>query len=190
MLGNGGVPQVTHDISRRLVKRSVSVRVCYFEDPDDLVPALRNDDVPVTRISCGSDVVRRLLRLVEQVSPDIIHMHMITANVVGRIVGRWHGIPVVSTEHTTYPNRPLVARLADRITSPLADSIVAVSNSVRSPLPIEFGGREGFINTLGLQDESWFRHQLTTLNLSEKEKVISIASGRVQRWIHSLSAHL
>jgi glycosyltransferase involved in cell wall biosynthesis len=64
---------------------------------------------------------------------------MISAATWGRVVGRLRSVPVVSTIHTTYTNRPATARVLDLSTSVFPDVNVSVSRSVAASLPPYFG---------------------------------------------------
>ncbi|MFQ5599012.1 MAG: glycosyltransferase [Candidatus Krumholzibacteriia bacterium] len=52
----------------------------------------------------GIDIgaLRRLIRLVRRERPDLIHAHVFTANLWGRLAGAFTGVPVVTTEHSTF----------------------------------------------------------------------------------------
>jgi glycosyltransferase involved in cell wall biosynthesis len=89
--------------------------------------------------------VHQLRRLLRSSRPDLIHTHLWAANVIGRITGRWSGVPVISSIHNP-DHEPdawgdgaevrllklQLALLADRWTARFGcERLVAVSEYVR-----------------------------------------------------------
>lgn len=73
---------------------------------------------------------------------DVIHTHLFAANTVGRIAGKFAGVPVIiSTEHNTYVNRSPLCVMVDKILARITSKIIAVSNSV-----LDFSSKQTFIN--------------------------------------------
>ncbi|NCD09649.1 MAG: glycosyltransferase family 1 protein [Negativicutes bacterium] len=73
---------------------------------------------------------------------DVIHTHLFAANTVGRIAGKFAGVPVIiSTEHNTYVNRSPLCVMIDKILARITSKIVAVSNSV-----LDFSAKQTAIN--------------------------------------------
>ncbi|WP_428152567.1 glycosyltransferase [Brevundimonas sp.] len=67
----------------------------------------------------------RLWRLLGAVSPSAIVLALPQANIIGRIVGRLRGVPVIASfEHNTHLAKP-VYELAYRLTSPVVDWTLA-----------------------------------------------------------------
>jgi len=141
-LGAGGAPKVVLNIARHLPKSVDDMIVGYLGGRDDIVSSFEDLGVRVVRLGDGMrdpSGPGALWRLVSTYEPTIIHTHMISAATWGRIIGRLRGIPVVSTIHTAYDNRPLVARMLDLSTSALPAANAPVSNSVADSLPPYFG---------------------------------------------------
>jgi glycosyltransferase involved in cell wall biosynthesis len=76
----------------------------------------------------------RLLRLVHQTRPDVVHIHSPAVASVVRILLRLRrSRPViVSTEHNVWPSFGRITRVANGITLGLADARLAVSEEVRT----------------------------------------------------------
>jgi glycosyltransferase involved in cell wall biosynthesis len=60
--------------------------------------------IPVASLDCSDrrallPGVRRLWTFLKRERPDLVHTHLLAANVVGRIAGRLAGVPVVSSVH-------------------------------------------------------------------------------------------
>lgn len=62
----------------------------------------------------------RFNSLVKKLRPDLINSHLLKANWVGRVIGRSHKIPVISTIHTTAAFLKLNTILIEKFTAPLA----------------------------------------------------------------------
>lgn len=75
-----------------------------------------------------------LARYVREHQIDLIHTHLASADIVGRIVGRWLGVPVVSTLNNIpedYEGQKFYRYWLERYTCRLADHIVACSERIR-----------------------------------------------------------
>ena len=68
-------------------------------------------------------VALRLRSLLKRLRPDILHTYLFHANVLGRIVGRIVGVPVIIGSERTIGQAGHWARLATRFTNPLTDAV-------------------------------------------------------------------
>jgi glycosyltransferase involved in cell wall biosynthesis len=105
-LGSGGAERFLYTILKYLDRSRFEVEVMtvfsgamHWKEP---IEAL---GVKVTSLDCRRlrewpKGVRRLRRLLQNSRPNMIHTHLWTANVIGRIVGRLSGIPVISSIHS------------------------------------------------------------------------------------------
>ncbi len=76
------------------------------------------------------DAFWRLFNLLRQTRPDILYTWMFHANIPGRLVGRLAGVPhIISSEHTMGQEGG-GRRWLNRLTAPLADRIVCVSQGI------------------------------------------------------------
>ncbi|HWJ02214.1 MAG TPA: glycosyltransferase, partial [Verrucomicrobiae bacterium] len=108
---------------------------CLCDGP--LAQAARNQGIPVIIINMGNPldvfIIPELVRQMKALAIDIVHTHGSRANLTARLAGKWAGIPIVTTIHSSlaqdYISRPasLVAKVLDRVTTPLATGIVTVS---------------------------------------------------------------
>jgi glycosyltransferase involved in cell wall biosynthesis len=91
--------------------------------------------VPHAGVPCGIDVSPRLardvIRAVRAEKPDLLHTHLVHADVYGAIASRVTGIPVVSTRHND--DRYLLGpfRYVDRAFARRARRLIAISDAVR-----------------------------------------------------------
>lgn len=112
-----------------------SVAVLATEGSDAFVDALQRVGVPAIPIAAGPDVspatVWRLRQEIHRVTPDIVHTHLIHADLHGQIAARLAGVPGVSTVHSSedfYRRQPY--RSAAWIAGHLAKQTIAISQYV------------------------------------------------------------
>jgi glycosyltransferase involved in cell wall biosynthesis len=91
--------------------------------------------VPYRRVRCGADVsprmARDLIRAVREEQPDLLHTHLVHADVYGAIAARVTGTPFISTRHND--DRYLLGpfRYVDRAFARGARRLIAISDAVR-----------------------------------------------------------
>ena len=108
-----------------------------------LVGEIERSGVVVHDLGARSDFdltwAARLRRLLRQQHYEVLHAHLPYAAGIGRLVA--HSLPrgrrplIVYTEHSFWPRNQIATRVLSRLTSPLDDVIIAVSQSTRSALP-------------------------------------------------------
>ncbi|HMS07876.1 MAG TPA: glycosyltransferase family 4 protein [Pyrinomonadaceae bacterium] len=157
--------------------------------------------VDLVSLNCKkySDIYRGVQRLRDELladSPDIIHTHLWTANVIGRIAGRASGIPVVSSIHSPEyesaamvgPNKrkQIAAKQIDKWTMRFCGSrVIAVSkyvrDSVHAQLGIPFDKIEVLYNPVHLDesDAAYDRGQFYDDCGLPSDSVILLSIGRV-----------
>ncbi len=149
-LGSGGAERLLHTNLRHLDTGGIESRVVtVFSRGDYWKEQIADLGVEVKSLDCSkfSDIfsgVSRLRRELKASKPDVIHTHLWTANVIGRIAGWLSGVPVISSIHNPeyepeaaanstrlVQSKIMAARLLDRFTSRWCGGIIAVSNLVR-----------------------------------------------------------
>ncbi|MCU4974890.1 glycosyltransferase family 4 protein [Halobacteria archaeon AArc-m2/3/4] len=136
-LGSGGAPRVCHQIVRHLPD-DIEVTVAYLGGRDGLVNKFEREGISVRRLGARSlslASVRALNRHLRTHEYDLVHTHMISAGLIGRLLATRHGLPVVHTVHTNYTMRPIKAKVPDVLSAPFGDISVCVSESVAQSLP-------------------------------------------------------
>jgi len=82
----------------------------------------------------------RLVRTIRAFRPTIVHTHLQSANLYGRLAARLAGVPiVVSTEHNVYATKPRRYVAVERWLARRTDALVAVSGDVRQFLGDQLG---------------------------------------------------
>jgi glycosyltransferase involved in cell wall biosynthesis len=136
--GIGGAEQHLLQLLPALRGRGVDARFLSLDaggDAQRFHLALDEHGVPWTRVRCGLDVSPRLAasvaRRVREERPDLVHTHMVHADVYGSVAARLAGVPFVSTRHND--DRYLLGpfRHVDRLLMRRAAAIVAISDAVR-----------------------------------------------------------
>jgi len=84
-------------------------------------------------------VVLRLRRLMKKIKPDILHTYLLHANVLGRIVGRLVGIPVIIGSERTIGQAGPWGRLATKLSNPLTDVVEVNSRLGAKAIEIDLG---------------------------------------------------
>jgi len=97
-------------------------------DPQDFYGALQ---VPAIRIRSPRDADPLLLaRLVRTLRADIVHTHLVHADLYGAIAGRLRGARIVSTKHNDDPFRTGPFRLLERTVARMADHVIAITDAL------------------------------------------------------------
>jgi len=76
-------------------------------------------------------ILFRLHRLLKEHKTDILHSFLFHANMLGRIVGKLAGVPVILSCERTMGMESKHRLLLNPLTAPLADKIITVSEAVR-----------------------------------------------------------
>ena len=122
-----------------LRKRGIDARFLGLDVPGSDAPrfyaALDELGIPYRGVRCGPDVSPRLardvIRAVRAESPDLVHTHLVHADVYGAIAAKRLGVPVISTRHND--DRYLLGpfRYVDRAFARPAYRLIAISDAVR-----------------------------------------------------------
>jgi glycosyltransferase involved in cell wall biosynthesis len=121
------------EVARGLRDRGWRVQIVSLlprgEVADDLAgEGFETAELGITSPTTLAPAAARLRRLLAAFAPDVIHTALVHANVLGRLVGRSLGVPVVSGYQMATEVGPWRS-LADRLTAPLAAGHIAVSEA-------------------------------------------------------------
>ncbi len=131
--GIGGSERHLLALLPALAERGVEPVLVGLDDPawdaSDFYGALR---VPAVRIPAPRDLDPLLLaRLVAATRADVVHTHLVHADVYGGVAAKLRGARLVSTKHNDDPFRLGRFRHVERGLARLADRIVAVTAALR-----------------------------------------------------------
>jgi glycosyltransferase involved in cell wall biosynthesis len=122
-------------------------------DPSDFYGALR---VPSVRISAPRDLDPLLTsRLMRVLDADIVHTHLVHADVYGAVATKLRGRRLVSTKHNDDPFRAGPFRYVERTLSRAADRVVTITEALRRFTIERVGVPAGKVETIhyGLDGE-------------------------------------
>jgi sugar transferase (PEP-CTERM/EpsH1 system associated) len=109
--------------------------VCFYNGDKAVAQEIRALGIPVTDLDMTVkwrwDAFWRLYRLLRYKQPVILHTWMIHANVIGRIVGRLVGVPVVISSRRNVHIGGQLREYLNRWTISLADRVIAVCELAR-----------------------------------------------------------
>jgi len=188
-LGIGGAERQVLDVSDRLSMRGHQVQIAYLVGPARLLP--NNPNIKVVHIGISKNLVGfshgylRLRRLISDFKPDVVHSHMVHANLLARLVRLTTKIPkLICTAHNTNEGGRL-RMFAYRLTDSLAD--ISTNVSQEAVAAFEANGATPFgrmlaihngINTQKFSPNREIRNCYRNRFGSEYEKII-LAVGRL-----------
>jgi glycosyltransferase involved in cell wall biosynthesis len=161
MRGIGGSERHLLALLPALAERGLDVAFVGLDDPSwdaaDFYGALR---VPSLRLPSPRDVDPVLLaRLVRDLRADVVHTHLVHADLYGGIAAALRGSRLVSTKHNDDPFRLGPFRFVERGLGRLAERVVAITDALRRFTVEQVGIPAGKVETIhyGLDDlpEPW-----------------------------------
>lgn len=146
-LNAGGTEGQVLELASHLDPRRFDVAVCAFKSSGVIAQELRNRGIRVITLNgyglWDVRVVLRLLRVVGQEGPDIIHAFLFLANIASRVIGRLLRVPVLISSYRgieVWQSWPL--RLLDRITVRWVDISTCCSEAIRCHVMSQHGATE------------------------------------------------
>lgn len=136
-LAYGGAETQSVNLATRLKKRGWDVRVVSMLPPQAFTEELAAAGIPLATLNMRRGVpdpraVFKLVKILRQWRPDIVHSHMVHANLLARIARVFYKVPVViSTAHNINEGGRL-REVAYRLTDFLADLTTNVSRAAVS----------------------------------------------------------
>ncbi len=132
----GGAERVLYDVATRLDRTRFDPSVICLQPTGPIGEAFQLRGVPVTALGMKTlfDAVAfpRLVRLLRDLRPDLLHAHLSHANLLGRFAARLAGVPrVVCSVHIMDLEHPWHVWL-DGATIGFVDAEVCVTESVRA----------------------------------------------------------
>jgi glycosyltransferase involved in cell wall biosynthesis len=134
MRGIGGSERHLLTLLPALAERGVEPVFIGLDDPawepTDFYDALR---VPAVRIPAPRDVDPLLLgRVLRHLDAEIVHTHLVHADLYAGLAAKLRGRRLVSTKHNDDPFRAGPFRLVERQLARLADRVVTITDSLRT----------------------------------------------------------
>jgi glycosyltransferase involved in cell wall biosynthesis len=146
MRGIGGSERHLLTLLPALAERGVDVVFVGLDDPrsdpSDFYDALR---VPALRLPSDPLI---LPRLIASLRADVVHTHLVHADVFGGIAAKLRGARLVSTKHNDDPFRVGAFRYVERGLARAADRIVTITESLRRFTVDQVGVPEAKVETI------------------------------------------
>lgn len=136
--GIGGSERHVLELLPALRDRGIDARFLGLDNtraaPDSFYEALAARDVPFARLACPGDVdpglARRVVRAARRTRPDVVHTHLVHADVYGAAAALASGAALVSTKHNDDPFRSGAARHLERLLTRRASLVVCITDAL------------------------------------------------------------
>ena len=116
---------------------------CFYNGDRDIALKILDQKVPVFDLGMSSklrvDAFGRLLKIINQEKPAILHNWLFHANVPGRIIGKLAKVPIIISSERTMGMEPSHRYWLNRSTSRWTDRIICVSKAVATFVESEIG---------------------------------------------------
>lgn len=134
-LSAGGAQTALYNLLACLDQEKYDIKVACLYNGDGLsARRIATLGIPVADLGMTRkfrlDAFWRLFWLLKQDQPDILQTWMFHANIPGRLVGRAAGVRHIISSERTMGQEGLLRRWLDRLTAPLADRVICVSQEV------------------------------------------------------------
>ena len=121
--------------------------------PKRFIERMRAAGVPTSLMLMRGHVdpflVPRLIRFIKQGRYDIVHTHLLHADLYGRLAAKIVGVKLVSTYHCDDPYHLIPGvKQADQWTGKMCDAVICISNNVRGFVRWKIGLPEGRLHTV------------------------------------------
>jgi glycosyltransferase involved in cell wall biosynthesis len=133
-LSGGGAERVAVELIRRLDRTAFDVAACVTRTPGMSARELGDLDAPVHVLGRKSrfdaDGFSRLMAVLGQFRPDVLHTHKEGSNTLGRIAGFVSRVPVLLAHEHCLPVESRVQRLADSALARCGSDVFACGGAV------------------------------------------------------------
>ncbi len=137
-LAGGGAEHHILDLCRYLKSVKVNPAVCTLPKKNNLLGrSITEAGIPLYyyHIKSLRDLVfrrnrKKLKEIIEDFQPDIIHAHLIHAEIIAVAASRYSPAPLIATRHSCHIERRGILGLLSKWTSPRFEAVVAVSREI------------------------------------------------------------
>ena len=136
-LGMGGAEKVVCELADKLYESGQDVSIVYFFG--EIVRRPKNKEISIYKVSLNYNLsifkaLNTVIKLVDQIQPDVIHSHMFHANMMARFVKMLRkNIRVICSSHSNYEGGRLRMAMY-RLTENLCDVHTNVSDNAAKAL--------------------------------------------------------
>lgn len=188
-LGGGGAEKVVADLAQQMSQRGHEVKVAYLKGQVIVRPENPSIELVYLGLETLTDTrkaYQNYKKLLLRFSPDVVHAHMVHANIFARISRQFYDVPrLICTAHSNNEGGK-VRMLAYRLTHTCADLTTNVSQAASKNFEnlgaVPKGGIQTVYNGIDLnkfkRDEQLRAHVRSSLNIADDE-IMLLAVGRL-----------
>ena len=139
-LGRGGAEMLLPETLNKHDKERYQFHYIYFIPwKFQMVEALEKEGGQVTCLSAKNNIrillkARQIASYVRKHGIELIHCHLPWAGIVGRLVGKMTGVPVVYTEHNKWERYHKLTYYLNKLSFPSQEKVIAVSQDVANSI--------------------------------------------------------
>jgi glycosyltransferase involved in cell wall biosynthesis len=144
-LGFGGAERLVVSAARKLPADRFESVICCFSGRGPLATEAEDAGVRVQSVDAFPGLTNpiafaRLARIIQTAAPAIVHTHLQSPNLYGRLAARLCRVPlIVATEHNVYEAKARRYVAVERMLAHSTDALVAVSEEVQRFLSAQIG---------------------------------------------------
>ena len=122
-----------------LLRSQLTIKIVTLFSKGELASEFEKKGISVEEVGMNSGglfplKVIFLIKLLKNSRPNVVHTHLVVSNILGVLVAKILGVPVISTVHNVNQWRGTFKRFLDRLLYPLRDCTIAVSHEVGKDL--------------------------------------------------------
>ncbi|HKH59533.1 MAG TPA: glycosyltransferase [Flavitalea sp.] len=187
-LGRGGAEMLLPETLNKHDKNRYQFHYIYFIPwKYQMVEAIEKEGGRVTCLSAKNNIrillkARQIASYVRKNNIELIHCHLPWAGIVGRLVGKMTGVPVVYTEHNTWERYHKLTYYLNKISFPGQEKVIAVSEDVANSIRKHYHKKKPDVRVVsnGINTEKYSTaHEMgrdirKELNIPDRSTVIGI----------------
>jgi L-malate glycosyltransferase len=200
-LGRGGAETLLPETLHQHNKEKYQFHYIYFLPwKYQMVNAIEKAGGTVTCLSARNNVaiirkVFQIARYVKKHQIKLIHCHLPWAGIVGRLVGKITGVPVIYTEHNTWERYHKLTYILNKVSFSSQKKVIAVSGDVAKSIQSHYRGHNPLVQVVanGVDTEKFSpdvvdRNVRNELGIPDTATVIGLAcvfrkQKRVPVWL-------
>lgn len=194
-LDRGGAEQVVMNLTKALDREAFNPLIVCLNQKGRLAKQIEDLGIPVIELGKRGKVdisfLLRLIRIIKSERPDIIHTHMFTSNLWGRVAAFFTKTPLVITEHNVDVWKSKFHFILDRLLLPVSSRVMCVSKKVEQFYKERVPGieKQACVVYNGIETERFSENVPTgtlkeKLNLNDQSIVLGIVGRLVPQKAH------
>jgi glycosyltransferase involved in cell wall biosynthesis len=178
-LGRGGAETLLPETLAQHNKEKFQFHYIYFLPwKGQMVDAIKQAGGIVSCFSAKNNIAIiskafKIAAYVKKHNIKLIHCHLPWAGIVGRLVGKLTGVPVVYTEHNSWERYHKFTYLLNKFSFSSQEQVIAVSADVAKSIKSRYSGHKPYIDVVlnGINTEKFSPDQPVNRNIREELKI-------------------